>query len=44
MNDLDERRERDGWTRHQPMTKEEKLEEIRKMRERLSAEKETRRD
>jgi hypothetical protein len=31
VNDLDER-ERDQWTRRGPMTKQEKLEEIRKMR------------
>jgi hypothetical protein len=31
VNDLDER-ERDQWTRRAPMTKQEKLEEIRKMR------------
>jgi hypothetical protein len=31
VNDLDDR-ERDNWTRPAPMTKQEKLEQIRKMR------------
>jgi hypothetical protein len=37
MTQTDER-ERDAWTRHQPMTKQEKLETIRRIRAELRGE------
>jgi hypothetical protein len=45
VTDLDER-ERDTWTRRAPMSKEEKLEQIRKIRAELrgEAQKESERD